>query len=284
MNKPRLISEPNAMRAWVQAEQREGRRVGVVPTMGALHAGHLSLVHAAREECDRVVATIFVNPTQFAPHEDLSRYPRPFERDERLLAEANTDVIFAPVNEVIYPPGFSTYVQPAELALAWEGEVRPTHFRGVATIVLKLFQMIPADLAFFGQKDFQQTRVIQRMVEDFNLATRIVVCPIVREPDGLAMSSRNIYLSPNDRQRALALSRACGAARRLFDSGERRVERLEHAMQQELTEGRVDHLDYAAIVDSESLKPISVIDRSAVALVAARIGSTRLIDNELFLL
>ena len=210
------------MRAVVRELQHAGKSVGLVPTMGALHQGHLSLVRRAKSDCDVAVATIFVNPTQFAPHEDFSRYPRTLESDLAALAAAKCDLVFVPSREEMYPPAASTFVEPPQVAQPLEGVFRPGHFRGVATVVLKLFNIIPADKAYFGQKDFQQALVIQRMVADLNVPVQVVVCPIIREPDGLAMSSRNRYLSPSERQQGLALSRALNLVQK---SQARRAER-----------------------------------------------------------
>jgi pantoate--beta-alanine ligase len=199
-----VIHDPAEMQRTVLALRRQGLRVGLVPTMGALHAGHISLVARGKQNCDRVVTTIFVNPTQFAPHEDFGKYPRTLPTDLELLAAADCDYVFAPTNEAMYPPGCSTFVDPPAVATPLEGVCRPGHFRGVATVVLKLFGIAPADCAFFGQKDFQQAAVIRQMVRDLNVPIEIEVCPIVREADGLAMSSRNRYLSPAERQQATA--------------------------------------------------------------------------------
>ncbi|HAN96209.1 MAG TPA: pantoate--beta-alanine ligase [Planctomycetaceae bacterium] len=278
MTEPTIFRDPDAMRNWVLERRAAGERVGVVPTMGALHAGHVSLITAARETCDRTVATIFVNPTQFAPHEDLAKYPRTFEQDRARLAEVGTDAIFAPPVEAMYPAGFSTYVEPPSVAASLEGTIRPGHFRGVCTVVLKLFQIVPADVAVFGAKDFQQALVIRRMVRDLALPIEIDVRPTVREPDGLAMSSRNVYLSPDERRRALALSRALAEAAHRVASGERSRTAVEQAMRA-ILEPEVDSIDYAVVAEPESLECPARIELPAVALIAARVGSTRLIDN-----
>lgn len=247
--------------------------------MGALHEGHLSLVAASNRECDFTVVTIFVNPTQFAPHEDFAKYPRTLEADLEKLAAFKVDAVFAPSNEEMYPPGFSTYVEPPAAASPWEGECRPGHFRGVATVVLKLFHAVPADVAYFGHKDYQQSVVIRRMVEDLNLPIEIRVLPTVREPDGLAMSSRNVYLSPQERQRALALSRSLQLAEQSTTQGERSAKTLRERMLETLHSGGVTDIDYVAIVDPETLAPVDELTGPAVALIAARVGTTRLIDN-----
>lgn len=272
-----LRSMPDAVRYW----QERGETVGLVPTMGALHAGHLSLVERSVRECARTVLTIFVNPTQFGPGEDYQRYPRQLEQDLEKLRGAGVDIVFAPETKSIYPPGFATYVEIDQLGQKWEGASRPGHFRGVATIVLKLFQLAPADVAYFGQKDYQQSLIIRRMVSDLNLPIQIRVLPIVREPDGLAMSSRNAYLTPDQRQRALVLSQSLKLATGFVRDGERNARIIADRMRERIasTEGVV--LDYAAIVDPESLAELSEIHGPAVALVAARVGTTRLIDNEI---
>jgi pantoate--beta-alanine ligase len=249
--------------------------------MGALHQGHFTLVERSHRECQRTVATIFVNPTQFAPTEDLSRYPRTLEADLSGLQKLGVDLVFTPTPELLYPSGFSTYVEPPDSAQPLEGVCRPGHFRGVTTVVLKLFQILPASVAYFGQKDYQQLAVIQRMVEDLNIAIRIQGCDTVREVDGLAMSSRNRYLSPEERQRALCLSAALAEAKRLVDVGERQVPVIENSMSHLLRQAGADRIDYARIVDAKNLADIQVIDRPAVALIAVMIGKTRLIDNML---
>jgi pantoate--beta-alanine ligase len=263
----------------VLRERLEGKRVGLVPTMGALHEGHVSLVRQAKSNCDCGVATIFVNPTQFGPKEDLSKYPRTLGEDLEKLDQAGCDYVFTPTESQMYGVGHSTYVEPPQVSSRWEGEIRPGHFRGVCTIVLKLFQMIPADIAYFGRKDYQQLAVIRAMVRDLNIPVCIEACQTIREPDGLAMSSRNRYLSEEQRHRALGLIRALRIAERLVERGERDVQAVERAMRQELLAAPVDSIDYAAIVDPVTLEPISEIQASVVGIIAARLGSTRLIDN-----
>lgn len=278
---PEVVSDLRSMPDTVRYWQERGETVGLVPTMGALHAGHLSLVERSVRECARTVLTIFVNPTQFGPGEDYQRYPRQLEQDLEKLRGAGVDIVFAPETKSIYPPGFATYVEIDQLGQKWEGASRPGHFRGVATIVLKLFQLAPADVAYFGQKDYQQSVIIRRMVSDLNLPIQIRVLPIVREPDGLAMSSRNAYLTPDQRQRALVLSQSLKLATGFVRDGERNARIIADRMRERIasTEGVV--LDYAAIVDPESLAELSEIHGPAVALVAARVGTTRLIDNEI---
>jgi pantoate--beta-alanine ligase len=247
--------------------------------MGALHTGHLALVQRSVSECDISIATIFVNPTQFAPHEDLSRYPRTLESDLDGLRSVKCDLVFVPTNEALYPAGFSTYVEPPAVAQPLEGVCRPGHYRGVCTIVLKLFGIIPATVAYFGQKDYQQLAVIRRMVEDLNVNIRIEGCPTVRESDGLAMSSRNRYLTPEQRQTAVCLWNALTLVQRLVDEGQRDVQSLESAMQRHLLAGGADQIEYARIVHQESLADLASLDQPSIALIAARVGSTRLIDN-----
>ncbi len=256
----------------------DGKRIGVVPTMGALHDGHLSLVRRAKQDCDVAVATIFVNPTQFGPNEDLSKYPRTLESDLAALREHECDFVFVPQSDRVYANGHSTFVEPPSVANRWDGELRPGHFRGVATIVLKLFQLIPAHVAFFGRKDYQQVAVIRAMVDDLNIPIRIQACETVRELDGLAMSSRNRYLSKEDRTRALGLWLALSAARDNLAAGEATSSKLEEAMRHELAKA-VDSIDYVAVVHPDTMEPLDRIEESAVAIIAARVGGTRLIDN-----
>lgn len=267
------------MQAIVRMLQRAGKMVGLVPTMGALHEGHLSLVRRAKSECEVAVATIFVNPTQFAPNEDFSKYPRTPEADLQLLGSANCDLVFVPSREEMYPKDASTFVEPPQVAQPLEGAFRPAHFRGVATIVLKLFNIIPADKAYFGQKDFQQALVIQRMVGDLNLPVQVVVCPIIREADGLAMSSRNRYLSSSEREQALALSRALNLVQEQVSRGVRDASILKGQMQEVLETAGIVRVDYATIADQKTLAEVTRLDRPAVALIAAFVGTTRLIDN-----
>ena len=278
MTLPIVIESPAELRTLLREKRRLDQSIGLTPTMGALHAGHLSLVEASKQRCDFSVVTIFVNPTQFAAGEDLERYPRDLQRDQALLAEVGADVIFAPSVDTIYPTGFSTYVAPPRVAGRWEGEQRPDHFRGVATVVLKLFQLAPADWAFFGQKDYQQVQVVRAMVRDLNVPIEISMEPIVREPDGLAMSSRNAYLSESERRRAVALSDALRQVRAAAESGERRTAVLEQRMRERLATD-VDCTEYAVLVDADHLEPLDALDRRWAALIAVRIGSTRLIDN-----
>lgn len=274
-----VLEQPDAVRARIVSAQRHGDRVGLVPTMGALHDGHLRLVEEARENCDFVVVTIFVNPTQFGPQEDLEKYPRPFQDDVEKCRAADVDVIFHPAPEVMYPKGFQTTVSVGELSKVWEGAHRPEHFDGVTTVVLKLFSIAPADIAFFGRKDYQQQLLIRRMVRDLNVPIEIETVDTVREPDGLALSSRNVYLSADDRQSALALSESLHMARDRFTAGETDVLRVQQAMHDRLQADSRIELDYATIVDPETLTELTEAQTSMVALVAARVGPTRLIDN-----
>lgn len=273
-----VITTVTELRCLLDERRKRGETIGLVPTMGALHEGHLSLVRAACAECACVVVSVYVNPTQFAPHEDFQRYPRNLDHDLQLLKSVGPVLVFAPTDAEMYPAGFQTTVDVPQLSLRWEGELRPTHFRGVATVVLKLLTAVDADFAYFGQKDFQQLRVVEQLARDLNLRTVIRPHPIVRDPDGLAMSSRNRYLKPEERTRGLALSRALGIAAEMVTRGETNGTELEAAMYDVLaTEGVKP--DYAVVADRETLQPLGQLDRPAVAMVAARVGNTRLIDN-----
>ncbi|MFN5322720.1 MAG: pantoate--beta-alanine ligase [Planctomycetota bacterium] len=256
-----------------------GQRIGIVPTMGALHQGHLSLVQAARAECERVVATVFVNPTQFAPTEDLAKYPRTLVADLEMLAAERVDAVLVPTEDEMYPPGFSTYVQPPEVSQKWEGAVRPSHFRGVATVVLKLLNMTRADVCYLGQKDYQQVAVVRRMVADLNVPCEIKMCPTVRDPDGLAMSSRNRYLSKDERQIGLSLSRTLFAAEKQIRSGAKNGPELSSWMREQLIASGVSQVDYAFAADADTLEPLTEVRLPLVLLMAARVGTTRLLDN-----
>jgi pantoate--beta-alanine ligase len=256
-----------------------GAKIAFVPTMGALHEGHLSLIALARRNAPRVVASIFVNPTQFAPHEDFDSYPRHPERDAALLSRAGCDLLFIPDRETVYPPGFGTWIDPQGAALGLESAVRPHFFRGVATVVARLFALVRPDIAVFGEKDAQQLAVVRQLVRDLDFPVEIVGGPIVREADGLAMSSRNNYLSPEERQRAVRLSRALAQARARFECGERRSEVLCEAVTQELAADPEIVLHYVEVVDPDTFVPVEKVDRQAVVALAAKIGSTRLIDN-----
>lgn len=267
------------MKQVARAARSEGRLVGFVPTMGALHEGHLSLVRAARQQCRPVVVSIFVNPSQFGPGEDFQKYPRQMEADRRLLEELGVEYLFVPQLNEIYPVGFRTWVSVEGLSERLEGRSRPGHFRGVATVVLKLLEIVRPDYAYFGRKDAQQARIIRQMAGDLELDSEIVVCPIVREPDGLAMSSRNAYLSVDEGQSALALSRALREVKQEVAGGERDAARLVAAMRRVLDADPGVMTDYAEIVDADSFEPVVRLRRSCLALVAAFVGKTRLIDN-----
>jgi pantoate--beta-alanine ligase len=277
---PTVITNVVELRRQVLAWRAAGESVGLVPTMGALHAGHLSLVARSGAECRRTVVTIFVNPTQFGPGEDFSRYPRQLERDLEALTSIPTDAVFAPSSDEMYPAGHATFIDVGPIGQLWEGAIRPGHFRGVATIVLKLFNAAPADRAYFGQKDYQQSVVIRRLVADLNLPIEIRVCPTVREPDGLALSSRNAYLGAEERRRSTVLVQSLRQAAELARGGERDAERIAAAMRRMVESAPGVILDYAAVVDPDTLVKIVRLDRPAVALITARVGSTRLIDNE----
>jgi pantoate--beta-alanine ligase len=257
----------------------EGRLAGFVPTMGALHAGHLSLIEAARRDASPVIASIFVNPKQFGPSEDYKKYPRDVEGDRRKLEKAGVDFLFVPPVEEVYPAGFRTSVNVEGLGDRLEGMIRPGHFRGVATVVLKLLEIVAPRFAYFGRKDAQQARIIRQMAADLALDSEIVVCPIVREPDGLALSSRNQYLSPADRKAATVLYRSLSRARRAVEEGERDSMRIIAAMRQELAGEPLGSPDYVEIVDADSFEPAMRLTRTCLLLLAVRFGATRLIDN-----
>jgi pantoate--beta-alanine ligase len=267
------------MRSSVRPVRREGKRLGFVPTMGALHEGHLSLMRAAKAKCDVVAVSIFVNPLQFGPGEDLAKYPRTFERDIGMLEKEAIDILFAPTPEEMYPAGAVTYVTVEGLSGKLCGRSRPGHFRGVTTVVAKLFHIVEPDMAFFGQKDAAQATIIRRMVQDLNLPVKIVVCPIGREPDGLAMSSRNAYLTPPERKSALVLHRSLLQVKTQFDQGERTAAKLIEAGRQLLAQEPAVRLDYFEIVDPTTLDPMQQAASGALVAIAAFVGNTRLIDN-----
>ena len=275
----KICTAIHEMRASSRAARRTGKRLGFVPTMGALHEGHLSLVRAARASSDVVAASIFVNPTQFGPTEDLAKYPRSFERDREMLEDEGVELLFAPSVEEMYPAGAVTWVTVEGLSEKLDGRSRPGHFRGVATVVAKLFHAVEPDAAFFGQKDATQVAIIRRMVRDLNLPVDIVVCPIVRETDGLAMSSRNAYLDAEQRKRALVLHRSLHRVQALATAGERNASKLLAAGREEFARENSVRLDYFEIVDPETLDPVGDISGGALVAVAAFVGSTRLIDN-----
>tara|TARA_R110002049_G_scaffold47902_1_gene138400 strand:+ start:100677 stop:101567 length:891 start_codon:yes stop_codon:yes gene_type:complete len=276
-------------RDFVYQHRAAGRTVGLVPTMGALHDGHLALVNESTRQCDITVATIFVNPTQFAEGEDLDVYPRTLQSDCEALQALAVDAVFMPSSSEMYPDGFSTFISPPQVARRWEGEFRPTFFRGVTTVVIKLFNALPATHAFFGRKDYQQLQVIRAMVRDLNVGITVVPCDTVRESDGLALSSRNRYLDNGQRSRALLLCKALQTVTDAVSRGETDTDRLQRQMHDVLLgsqdasrhPGGVDKIDYAVIVDPQTLEPVSRVDRDVVALIACHVGTTRLIDNRL---
>jgi pantoate--beta-alanine ligase len=280
-DRPRVFRDGAALRQHVVAARQAGRTVGLVPTMGALHEGHLRLVDAARAECDLAVVSIFVNPTQFGPSEDLRRYPREMGRDLALLRDRGCDVVFAPSEVEMYAPGHVTFVDVGPIGQVLEGEFRPTHFRGVATVVLKLFQLAPADRAYFGRKDYQQTLVVRQMAADLDVPIDVRVCPTVREPDGLAMSSRNTYLSADERRRALVLSRSLQLAEKLVGEGERDVAAIRQAMRTEIDGVGGVEVQYIAFVADGTVMPVTTVAAPTTIVIAATVGRTRLIDNTL---
>ncbi|HMO83836.1 MAG TPA: pantoate--beta-alanine ligase [Lacipirellulaceae bacterium] len=274
-----VMTRGDDIRAAVRESQSARQTVGFVPTMGALHEGHLSLVDAARRECDRVVVSIFVNPTQFGPHEDLDGSPRPLERALERLPGHSGDWAFVPPVDQMYPTGFDSFIDVGAVAKPWEGEARPGHFRGVATVVMKLLQLVPADRGYFGRKDYQQTLVVRQMVADFHVPTEIRVCPIVRDPDGLALSSRNVYLSADQRVQALVLRRSLGLAEQLHGAGERGVETIRRRMLAEIDLVSGVDVEYIAFMKEGTVEEVEVIDGPTTVAIAARVGSLRLIDN-----
>jgi pantoate--beta-alanine ligase len=275
----RICNTIEDMRAACRAARRSGKRLGFVPTMGALHEGHLSLVRAARAACDVAAVSIFVNPTQFGANEDLAKYPRDFERDRELLEKEGVELLFSPSVEEMYPAGAVTWVTVEELNGKLDGRSRPGHFRGVTTVVAKLFHIVEPDAAFFGQKDAAQVAIVRRMVRDLKFPVEIVACPIVREADGLAMSSRNAYLDPAQRRQALVLHRALERVQRSWEAGERDAATLVAAGREEVAGEKSVRLDYFEIVDPESLDPVKDLADGPLVAVAAFLGPTRLIDN-----
>jgi len=283
----RILERPKEMRSAVEEWRAGGLTVGLVPTMGALHGGHLSLIRAARDGCDRVAASIFVNPTQFGRGEDYDTYARPFERDVSLLEEEGCDVLFAPGVEAMYggtslelsPDGERVYVEAGWLGGVWEGEARPGHMRGVATVVAMLFNIARPHRAYFGEKDYQQLKLIERMERDLFFGVEIVACPTERDPDGLAISSRNANLRPQEREAALALPHALRAAQDLAASGEHDAGTLVAAMKRVCEDEPLVELRYAAVVDTETLAPLETVEKPARALISANVGGTHLIDN-----
>jgi len=279
--RPQLVTDVARLRRVLDGVRGRSKRIGLVPTMGALHEGHLSLVGAARSECDYTVVSIFVNPSQFGPAEDYQQYPRTLQADLDALAECGADLAFAPAAEEVYRPEHATWVEVGSVAEPLEGRCRPGHFRGVATIVLKLFNMVGADAAYFGQKDYQQAAVIRRMAADLDVPIEIRVCPIVRHDDGLAMSSRNAYLSPPARQRALVLWKSLQAAIELVAGGQRDSAAVIERMRQIVATAEDARIDYIALVDPDTLEPVDEIRGRTLAALAVTIENTRLIDNHL---
>ena len=275
----KIIRTPHSITVWGERLRREGVTIGLVPTMGALHDGHRSLIQAARLQCDALIVSIFVNPTQFSQTEDLSTYPRPITRDRALCREEGVDVCFEPTARDIYPDGFQTTVTVPTLARRWEGAARPHHFAGVATVVTKLFGIVRPHLALFGQKDYQQAALVRRLVHDLSLGVAIQVRPTVRERDGLAMSSRNVYLSTDERRVAPLLFQALQAGKQMIVGGVRDGAAIEQRMRQIIEQAPDMHVEYLAVCDPDSLEPLSAISPHAVLLGAVRIGSIRLIDN-----
>lgn len=274
-----ILTPIDAMQAWSLNRHRESLRISFVPTMGALHAGHRALIDIARREADRVVVSIFVNPTQFGPQEDLEKYPRTFAADEALCQAAGVDGLFYPPPTLMYAPDLSCFVVDETLTRGLCGPFRPGHFRGVLTVVAKLFNIVQPDVAIFGQKDYQQARLIQRMIRDLNFPVRMVIAPTVREPDGLALSSRNRYLSSAERRRALCVPETLGVGRSQYAAGIRSATELQAAMRNRLRQTPEAQLEYLEIVDGWTLQPVETTDDASVAAIALRLGTTRLIDN-----
>jgi pantoate--beta-alanine ligase len=267
------------MKEYARGARAEGRVIGLVPTMGALHEGHTALVARARQECSRVIASVFVNPKQFGPKEDYKKYPRDLEKDAEKLDGVGVDALFAPDVTDVYPDGFRTYVNVEGISERLEGRSRPGHFRGVSTVVLKLFEIVQPHFAYFGRKDAQQVRIISEMVHDLNLDTEIVVCPVVREADGLALSSRNAYLSAEERKAATVLSQALVAARYELSLGVRDAMQLQTVMRQIIEAEPLASVDYAEIVSADTFEPVVRVARPCYAVLAVIVGKTRLIDN-----
>jgi len=277
---PKVFKKPLELTDFIKQLKKEGKSVGFVPTMGYLHEGHLSLVRCAKNNNDLVVVSIFINPTQFGKGEDYDRYPRDLERDLKLLQKEGVEIVFAPSVEDMYPQGYSTFVEETELSKRWEGEFRPGHFKGVCTVVLKLFNIVKPDRAYFGEKDYQQLKVIQKMVKDLNLDVEIIGCPIVRENDGLAMSSRNTYLSEEERKQATAIYQSFQYAQKLVKEGLKDPRKLEEEIKGFLKRfPLIKGIDYIAVVDPETLEPAQEIKGGERILVAVRMPSARLIDN-----
>jgi pantoate--beta-alanine ligase len=275
----RVIERVDEMRQWAEAERRAGRRIVLVPTMGALHEGHLSLVREGKKKGDRLVVSLFVNSAQFAPNEDLAAYPRDFERDREMLEKEKVDILFHPAAAEMYPEGYQTYVNVEKLGPLLCGEFRPGHFRGIATVVAKLFNIVRPHAAIFGEKDYQQLQVIRRMAKDLNFDVDVMGYPTVRENDGLAMSSRNVYLNRQERAAALSLSRSLKQAESLVRHGERETKRIVAAVRAEIEEEPLARIEYARVCDTETLEEVATVEGAAVLALAVRVGKARLIDN-----
>jgi len=280
-SQPKLVATVAELRAALDTVRRSGKTVALVPTMGALHEGHLSLVRAAKEECDYTVVSIYVNPSQFGPGEDLDEYPHTLRADLDALAACGVELVAAPKDDEVYRPRHATWVEVGAVAEPLEGQCRPGHFRGMATIVLKLLNVVRPDVAYFGQKDYQQALVIRQMVDDLDVPVELRVCPTVREPDGLAMSSRNAYLSAAARQRALLLHRSLELAERLVARGQRDAQSILDQMRQVILTAEDARIDYIALTDPDTLEPVRQIRGPVVALLAVHIENTRLIDNRI---
>lgn len=278
----KLITTIKEIREIVSEWKKAGKTVGLVPTMGYLHEGHQSLIRQAHAENDEVVVSVFVNPTQFSANEDLSSYPRDIENDLEKSREAGASLIFHPEVSEMYPDGFNTYIEAFGVTEVLEGASRPTHFRGVTTVVGKLFNIVQPDRAYFGQKDAQQAAVIEQMVRDLNFPVKVVRCPIIREEDGLAKSSRNVYLSEEEREAALVLSQSLKLAKEMLEQGEQSAEKIKQTMTEKIQQEPLAEIDYIKIVDHRSLQDVAVIEAAVLIPIAVRIGSTRLIDNFVF--
>ncbi len=274
-----IIKEPHKLTAIIKSYKKRGKTIGFVPTMGALHNGHVSLIKKARKENNIVVLSIFVNPTQFGPKEDYKKYPRNFSRDSAIAKKTGVDIIFAPEVKDIYKSGFSTYIEETNLSHILEGAIRPDHFRGVTTVVLKLFNTVQPDISYFGQKDYQQAVIIKKMVKDLNLDTEIKVLPTVREKDSLAQSSRNIYLNKEERKSAIVLYSSLIYAKELIENGLTDAEEIKKRMRETITKERLAKIDYIEIREPETLQPVKKITREVVILLAVKFGKVRLIDN-----
>ncbi|MCS7237956.1 MAG: pantoate--beta-alanine ligase [Thermoguttaceae bacterium] len=278
-SRPQLFRTVTSLRAFLLPWRRNGKRIGFVPTMGALHEGHLSLVRASKAENDCTVVSIYVNPTQFAPSEDFARYPRNLAGDLELLSKEGVEAVFAPDDTEMYPPGFNTWVEVRGVSEPLEGQCRPGHFRGVATVVVKLFNIVQPDVTYFGAKDYQQSLVVRQLIRDLNLPIELRVLPTVREPDGLAMSSRNSYLSPQARQKATVIWKSLKLAQELVEAGEKSPREVIRRMEEVILSAEGAMIDYVALVDPETLAPVEVILGPTLAAVAVRLEGTRLIDN-----